>query len=628
MVPNFDLQAGIGLIAARDAAVTALLSVFGTIVFRDVVAVKAFAHMAPEHVRGLRRLLLIVAQGSVAVALLACCAWLVLQAASMADADSAREAFAAVPVVIEKTSFGHVVALQMAVLALLALMVGRRYAALCVAGVAVALQAGHSHAFSMVQGPSFLLACDVVHLLAAGAWLGGLVPLLLLVRAAPPKAGAVAARWFSPMGQWCIAALVVSAAVQGWVLVASIPGLIGTAYGWLVLVKASLFGVLLGFAWVNRYRLAPALLRTQPERAKRVLLRSLVLQSCAGVVIVVAAVVLSDLPPAMHLQALWPFGSRVSLAAVNEDADIRREVVQAGLMLAGGAALVIGALAIQRLRIAAVCAAAVIAWFAVPHLDVLLVQAYPTSFYHSPTNFTSASIVQGGAVFAQNCVTCHGSEGRGDGAAGQTLAVPPADLTAAHLWMHNDGELFWWISHGMSTPEGAPVMPGFAAVLDDDARWNVIDYIRGHNAGAAFRDPGRWPHTIKAPGFGVRCGARSLALDDLRGQFVRLSIGVVPPAAGAGDAMTVVAASDAAAGFCMTRDETVRAAYAIVSGSPQEALTGAQFLIDDHGWLRAMQKPGVAQGWDDPAMLAAEIGALRGQHVTAEDAGVKMDMPM
>ncbi|MEJ0048599.1 MAG: CopD family protein [Rhodospirillales bacterium] len=98
------------------------------------------------------------------------------------------------------------------------------------------------------------------------------------LRDAPPLAGAIAARWFSPLGKLCIAALSLSAAYQGWVLVASIPGLVGTAYGWVVLGKIVLFGVLLGFAAANRYRFAPALLRADPPAAKRVLVRSILVQ--------------------------------------------------------------------------------------------------------------------------------------------------------------------------------------------------------------------------------------------------------------------------------------------------------------------------------------------------------------
>jgi putative copper export protein/mono/diheme cytochrome c family protein len=637
MLPPFDLQGGIGLAAARDASVTALLSTFGTVVFRTLVVEKAFARMPQACVGRVKRTCLWLAQASLAATLLGTLVWLVTQAAYMADAESVGAAFAAVPTVLRSTTFGHVVLLQLATLLVLAAVLGwrdrtrRLRVALAVATLAVALEAGHSHAFSMVEGPSWLLACDILHLVGAGAWLGGLLPLLLVVRMAPPQAGAITARWFSPLGKWCVGVLVLSAAVQGWVLVASMPGLIGTAYGWLVLVKTGLFAVLLGFAWVNRYRFAPALMGTAPEAARRALLRSIVLQSGAALAIVIAAVVLSELPPAMHLQSLWPFRERFSLAAVTEDPDFRREVLWAGGALAAAVALLIVTLIARRLRLVASAAVAVVAWFAVPHFDLLLVQAYPTSYYHSPTGFTSDTIVAGSTIFAQNCVACHGASGHGDGVAAKTLAVPPADLTAAHLWMHSDGELFWWISHGMFTPEGSQVMPGFADVLDDDDRWAAIDYIRANNAGIAHHETGDWPHTIQAPGFGARCGAAQFQLADWHGRFVRLVIGAVPPAPADDGVVTVVAGGlgPVPAGVCVARDETVPAAYAVVTGMKAAALMGAQFLIDGDGWLRAVQMPDAAMGWNDEGMLRAEIATLRTRPVGAvADAAMPMNMKM
>ncbi len=639
MHPVFDLQGGAPLVAARDLAVTGLLSAFGAIVFRVAVAPKAFPLMPADGVMSAKRQLAWLTQASIIVALAGLGFWLVVQSAGMADADSVGAAFAAVPTVLAETSFGHVILLQVAATLLLGAATGlpdtqiRQRACLVLIVIAVGLQSGHSHAFSMQSGPSLLLACDVLHLAGAGAWLGGLVPLLLLVRAAPPRAAATAARWFSPLGQASIAALVVSAAIQGWVLVASIPGLVGTAYGWLVVVKLVLFGVLFGFAWFNRYRFAPALLCDDPERARRILVRSITVQTGFAVAIIVAAVILSGLPPAMHLQALWPFSRRLSLAAVQEDADFRREVLLAGLALAAAVAVLILSLLLRRFRILAVAGLAIVAWFATPHFDLLLAEAYPTSFYHSPTGFTAASIEGGSALFAQNCTSCHGQNGAGDGPLAKTLAVPPADLTAAHLWMHADGELFWWLSHGMFTPEGQQVMPGFAARLDEDSRWALIDYIRAHNAGSAKRATGDWPHPLHAADFGIECASHTLKLSDLRGRFVRLVFGVVPALPPSlRDVDTVIVAppkGENPAGACIARDETIPLAYAILTGAAPNTVTGLQVLIDADGWLRATEPAQALAAWDDPKALMAEINALREHKVAATDAeSPPMKMPM
>src|SRR5581483_3060281 len=103
---------------------------------------------------------------------------------------------------------------------------------------------------------------------------------------------------------------------------------------------------------------------------------------------------------------------------------------------------------------------------------LLAVTAYPTSFYRSPVPLTVPSIAQGTRIYAENCVACHGAEGRGDGEAARTLTVAPADLTAEHIFGHPDGDLFWWIRHGMD----GGIMPGFAPSIDDRATWDLINF--------------------------------------------------------------------------------------------------------------------------------------------------------
>jgi putative copper export protein/mono/diheme cytochrome c family protein len=636
VLPAFDIDGGLWLASARAVSVAALLSVLGCLTFRVFVAARVVDRMPPATAHRTRRHLILITRLSAMTGLLAMLVWLALQAADMASARSGGQALAAVPAVLLHTDFGHVLLLQLAALAGTAAVLGRtdhrlrQRIALALAAVALALQAGHSHAASMVGGPSLLLAADVVHLLAAGAWIGGLLPLLLLVHDAPPKTGALAARWFSPLGKCCVVALAVTALFQGWVLVASIPGLVGTAYGWMVGVKLALFGVLFAFALANRYWLAPALL---PDHlaAKRPLVCSIAVQTGFGLAIIAAAAVLSSLAPAMHEQAIWPFPDRFTLDTLGEDPDFRNEVL--GALAALGAAailLVIAALLRRRLRWLAIVAAAVIAWFAIPHLDLLFVPAYPTSFYQSPTRFAATAIVQGAALYPGHCASCHGAAGRGDGPAARGLPVPPADLTAAHLWMHSDGELFWWLTHGIEAPEDGMAMPGFATVLSEDERWDLIDFIRAHNAGLTFRDTGAWTPPLQAPELQAQCtGDRTVTLADLRGGFVRLVIG--PVAVQAVPGVTTILASPTAQpadGVCVAGDEGLPHAYAIVSGQAADQLAGTQFLLDGAGWLRAMQRPTSAADWNDTARLLAQIHALAAHPIADSTGGSHAPMQM
>ena len=92
-------------------------------------------------------------RASLAAALFALLGWLVLEASDMSDAANAADAFAAIPTVLLGTSFGHDLFAQgLAVLAALVLLTvwprRRQFAAVGLAGLTLALQAGHSHAFA------------------------------------------------------------------------------------------------------------------------------------------------------------------------------------------------------------------------------------------------------------------------------------------------------------------------------------------------------------------------------------------------------------------------------------------------------------------------------------------------
>jgi copper resistance protein D len=225
----------------------------------------------------------------------------------MSDAANAADVLAAIPTVLLGTSFGHDLFAQAlsvcAALVLLAAWPHRwQFAAVGLAGLALALQAGHSHAFAMEHGPSLLLYAEGLHLLAGGAWLGGLLPLLILVRDAPPKPAAETLKRFSKLATFCVIAIAGTACLQGWVLGGGVAGLIGTAYGWVLFLKAALFAALLGLAAINRFRLTPALERQDAQKARWALLRTIAGETVLGLMVVLAAGVLSGLEPGMHAQ--------------------------------------------------------------------------------------------------------------------------------------------------------------------------------------------------------------------------------------------------------------------------------------------------------------------------------------
>jgi mono/diheme cytochrome c family protein len=87
-----------------------------------------------------------------------------------------------------------------------------------------------------------------------------------------------------------------------------------------------------------------------------------------------------------------------------------------------------------------------------------------------PVPADATSIGRGKAVYAE-CLSCHGSRGKGDGPAAASLGTSPGDLTK--LGGESDGSLFWKIT------EGKKPMPGYGQKLSEAQRWDAVNYIRG-----------------------------------------------------------------------------------------------------------------------------------------------------
>jgi putative copper export protein/mono/diheme cytochrome c family protein len=594
----------------RGLHVASLVSLFGTLLFVATV-LPGGSEGAP-----VRRMLRRLANASALAGLIAGIAWLVVQTAAIADADSLMVTLHAVPTVALRTQFGQWLSLRLVLVVgvLLLHRVGFGIP-IALAGAALATQPllGHAGAAGGGEGAE-LVASEALHLLAAGAWLGGLVPLFLAVSRLPHAAAAAGCRSFTPIGLASVLLLAGTAVVQVGALMGGLPGLFGTGYGHVALVKLGLFCVLLTLAALNRLVLTD---RLATGSGTRLALRlSITAEMVLGALVVLTAGFLASRTPGTHEQPVWPFPWRVSGWAFS-DPDFRTEVIIALIVLIAGAAVVVVGLAWRRIRWFALVAGTVIVAAAIPHLDLLFVAAYPTSFFTSPTEFAATAIVHGAQVFATNCVTCHGAEGRGDGPAAKSLPLPPADLTAAHFLAHGDGELYWYISHGFTTDDGTNVMPGFDKVLSSEAIWDVIDYLHAHHGGYALRRTGSWPQPLQVPQFDVECANGQMKdLEDLRGRGLRIiaaSADEQPEASLPSDlnVATILVLRNVAAkratGACIASEPQVWTALAAIVGVSPDALAGTEVLADQNGWLRAAWRPGDADDWNDPRVLTARM---------------------
>jgi putative copper resistance protein D len=162
---------------------------------------------------------------------------------------------------------------------------------------------GHAGATPGAAG-AVPLAADALHLLAAGAWLGGLPPLAMLLAAAgrqkaPPLPAVIASavRRFSVLGVFSVAMLLFSGIVNSWYEVATLGNLFTTSYGQLVMVKIALFAAMVGIASLNRFHLTPRLATAGTVRRLR---QTSLAETGLGFAAVLVAGFLGAMAPASH----------------------------------------------------------------------------------------------------------------------------------------------------------------------------------------------------------------------------------------------------------------------------------------------------------------------------------------
>ena len=184
--------------------------------------------------------------------------------------------------------------------------------ALCVCAAVAAgtlAWAGHGAMQSSGIGWGHVIG-DVVHLLAAGGWIGALTALSFMLfepKIATDRAGierlAKALRGFAGTGTLLVGAIVITGVVNvvsivGW---SHLGGLLSGPYGRLLAAKLALFAAMLGFASGNRFWLAPALGRVigsgDAGAALKALRLSLALESACALTILALVAALGLLAP-------------------------------------------------------------------------------------------------------------------------------------------------------------------------------------------------------------------------------------------------------------------------------------------------------------------------------------------
>jgi len=502
----------------------------------------------------------------------------------------------------------------------------------------------------------------IVHRLALSLWLGGLPALILLIGAGPVpddarRVATLVLRRFSHLATAAMGAILLTGALLTWFLVGNFPGLIGTEYGRLLIIKLILLGGVLFIAGGLQRHLLPLLELKPSDPTLRSYANRVKLETVFAVLIVVIASDMAGLAPPEHENIVWPLPFRFSFAATWAIPWVpTRFIGGSALILCGIGTLGLGLVPALRpawfslsknILLGAGTAVALIGGgLAFPAISV---QAYPDTYLTTDIPYAARSIAAGLKHYEDNCTGCHGTSGHGDGPLASSLPIKPADLSAPHTALHTGGDLYWWVTHGI---ENSP-MPAFGDALTDDERWDIINFLGAFSVGYQGRiiEPrvqlGQYwlappdfeltdengktnllgDYRLKSPILLVlfSCTPENIAQETAR--FNQL-LAAREQLASKGAKIALVAPGklceplrNLAAGKILVADHDIPEAAATFGlftrsfHNRQQTVvrvpeTHAEFLIDRSGYIRARWLPVEDDSWSDPSFIETQLELL------------------
>ncbi|RON13496.1 copper homeostasis membrane protein CopD [Pseudomonas frederiksbergensis] len=278
------------LVLCRFLHFTVVLMLFGAWVFRPLLLGRETAWLDPSLARVTRWL--------TAVALISGVGWLLLITASMAGSADAALDPATLGLVLSNTFFGQVwrwhLLLNLLLMALL--LTPWRSSSLWRISLSSLLLAtlapvGHGAMLDGLQG-QLLILNQIIHLACVGAWLGGLMLLVMILRQPADHPLSAILQRFSGIGYALVAGLVMTGLINVRVLTGVFwPTPLLSGFALILLIKVVLVIGMLGLALFNRRRVKDCQQRPDLLRA------SVVLEWLLGIGAVAAVSLLGTMPP-------------------------------------------------------------------------------------------------------------------------------------------------------------------------------------------------------------------------------------------------------------------------------------------------------------------------------------------
>jgi putative copper export protein len=263
-------------LAVRWATFAAILTIVGAVVFR-------FAILARTNLAGHR--VAEAAARATTVGALAAALLIPVAIARLAVQTSAMR-FPGDPwlsvgsTLATQTSWGHVWLMQFgaAVLLVAAFLAARRggrvwWAVVVVlAAILAATPTLASHAMSAERLTGVSIAADLLHVVAASAWMGTLAVMFDSTRRFDLRDGAYTTALldvFSPLARWAALAVVASGTLSAVAHITSVSALTGSSYGLMLVRKLIVVAIVAAIGWRNWRTLTPKIPTTGPGPMRR-----------------------------------------------------------------------------------------------------------------------------------------------------------------------------------------------------------------------------------------------------------------------------------------------------------------------------------------------------------------------
>lgn len=337
------------------------------------------------------------------------------------------------------------------------------------------------------------IAPYALHILLAGTWFGALPAILLLLFSDNAQSDAITAtdksgylHKFSQLAMPVMLLLLATGVIVTDRLVAGLyHTLVASNYGWLLNLKLSILAIILLIAYQVRNTWLPIMTKTGRDMDRQHSIFSLKkwvrIEFILALLLVLIATILANTLPAKHSMVQnWPYPFRFSFNATDDP--IAQEIIRLGMALF---LVALGAIWLgirshwSKLKLVVIPGVLVLSASAIA-LPLMILKSYPETYLKPSVPFDAVSISNGMKLFAENCVNCHGYQGKGTGNIIDPKVKDPTDLlTEPHTASYTVGNTYHYLTHGIS----GKAMPGFAETLSEEDRWDLINFLHALSRG-------------------------------------------------------------------------------------------------------------------------------------------------